>query len=347
MSLNDITYLYNKLVKLVPPNLIEILNNKADTSHNHNDLYYGKAIFDNALYNKVDKILGKELSTNDFTNELKLKLDNIDETSNNFSGDYNDLSSIPSTFTPTNHTHIESDIEDLDKYTRLQVDGFLAEKVNKVFGKVLSTNDYTDIDQEKVSNLSGTNSGDNATNSQYSGLATSKQDFLVSGSNIKSVDGQSLLGSGNIITGNKTILSLTSDIATAANTTPVVLTGLVFDYLPLSIYVFDMYMFTQAVAATTGHGFQLDVSSVVTRIGMSFFNQLATTGTISGGSSVADNVSLGVSSGVPNTALNFTNGKGILITEENSGTAQFKFRSETTAITICKRYSTIVITKIQ
>ena len=44
----------------------------------------------------------------------------------------------------------------------------------------------------------GTNTGDNATNSQYSGLAASKQDTLVSGTNIKTINGSSLLGSGDI-----------------------------------------------------------------------------------------------------------------------------------------------------
>lgn len=48
------------------------------------------------------------------------------------------------------------------------------------------------------SNLSGTNTGDNATNSQYSSLAASKQDTLVSGTNIKTINSTSLLGSGNI-----------------------------------------------------------------------------------------------------------------------------------------------------
>lgn len=37
---------------------------------------------------------------------------------------------------------------------------------------------------------SGTNTGDNATNTQYSGLATSKQDVLISGTNIKTINGQ-------------------------------------------------------------------------------------------------------------------------------------------------------------
>jgi hypothetical protein len=56
----------------------------------------------------------------------------------------------------------------------------------------------TDANLTVIQNTSGTNTGDNATNSQYSGLATSKQDTLVSGTNIKTVNSTSLLGSGNI-----------------------------------------------------------------------------------------------------------------------------------------------------
>ena len=49
-----------------------------------------------------------------------------------------------------------------------------------------------------MNSVSNTNTGDNATNSQYSGLATSKQDLLVSGTSIKTINGNSLLGSGDI-----------------------------------------------------------------------------------------------------------------------------------------------------
>lgn len=44
----------------------------------------------------------------------------------------------------------------------------------------------------------GTNTGDNAVNTLYSGLASSKQDTLVSGTNIKTVNGNTLLGSGDV-----------------------------------------------------------------------------------------------------------------------------------------------------
>ena len=57
-----------------------------------------------------------------------------------------------------------------------------------------------DTDAEKVViwNTSGTNSGDNATNTQYSWLATSKQDTLVNQTNIKSINWQSLLWAWDI-----------------------------------------------------------------------------------------------------------------------------------------------------
>jgi hypothetical protein len=56
----------------------------------------------------------------------------------------------------------------------------------------------TDAQSTVIGNTSGTNTGDNATNSQYSGLATSKQDTLLSGTNIKTINSTSLLGSGNV-----------------------------------------------------------------------------------------------------------------------------------------------------
>lgn len=56
----------------------------------------------------------------------------------------------------------------------------------------------TDANLTVIQNTSGTNTGDNAVNSLYSGLAASKQDTLVSGTNIKTVNSTSLLGSGDV-----------------------------------------------------------------------------------------------------------------------------------------------------
>ncbi len=51
---------------------------------------------------KVEKVEGKGLSTNDFTNEMKTKLENAGTSS--FSGDYNDLSNKPTI--PTDNTQL-------------------------------------------------------------------------------------------------------------------------------------------------------------------------------------------------------------------------------------------------
>lgn len=56
----------------------------------------------------------------------------------------------------------------------------------------------TDAQSTVIGNTSGTNTGDNAVNSLYSGLAASKQDTLVSATNIKTINSSTLLGSGNI-----------------------------------------------------------------------------------------------------------------------------------------------------
>lgn len=72
--------------------------------------------------------------------------------------------------------------------------------INTTANQTDSTNKrfVTDADLTDIGNLSGTNSGDNATNSQYSGLAASKQDTLVNQTNIKSINGVSILGSGDL-----------------------------------------------------------------------------------------------------------------------------------------------------
>lgn len=141
-------------------------------------------------------------------------------------------------------------------------------------------------------------------------------------------------------------LRLTGDI-TNATTTPAVLTGMSFNYLANSYYIFDMYMLATSAATTTGYGFAVDVSTAVTAVGLTFFNQLANTGTLTGGNSKADNVATGISSGVPAiTVSNPIMGRGILITGASGGTATFTFRPEVAASATCKAGSIITVMKI-
>lgn len=140
--------------------------------------------------------------------------------------------------------------------------------------------------------------------------------------------------------------SLANDVATGANTTPVTLTDLVFDYDANSTYLIKAIGRVKPAAATTGCGFQFDVSTTVTRIDVSFYHQLANTGTLSGGHSIADNASVGVSSGMPGTSTYPVILNGTIRTNADAGTAQLMFRSETTAVTTCMAGFTLIVEKI-
>jgi len=83
----------------------------------------------------------------------------------------------------------------------------------------------TDAQQTIIGNTSGTNTGDNATNSQYSGLAASKQDTLVSGTNIKTINSTTLLGSGNITTGSVTSVGVSMPTAFTVTNSPITGSG--------------------------------------------------------------------------------------------------------------------------
>lgn len=70
-------------------------------------------------------------------------------------------------------------------YDKIEINSKLSTKVDKVEGKQLSTEDYTTDEKTKLSNLINYD-------------ISTKQDKLVSGSNIKTINGSSILGSGNI-----------------------------------------------------------------------------------------------------------------------------------------------------
>jgi hypothetical protein len=145
-------------------------------------------------------------------------------------------------------------------------------------------------------------------------------------------------------------LVLAADKPTGANVTPVTL-GLSFNYEANSQYAIDIYAIVAPAVATTGCGFMIDVSTVVTYVGTFVSHQLAVSGTLSGAGSVGDlaATSSGISSGMVLAAAagsNFVYGGGILITGANAGTATFFFRSETTAVTTCKTGTIIRVMKM-
>lgn len=121
---------------------------------------------------------------------------------------------------------------------------------------------------------------------------------------------------------------------TGANTTPVSVSGAVFNYVAKAVYRIWVMGRLNSTAATTGAGIQFDLSSAVTAIDVQFFHQLASAGTLTGGHSIADDTSVGVSSGVPAGPLDVPiTAFGLLVTGANSGTCQLRLRSETNAVT--------------
>ena len=103
------------------------------------------------LDNKVDKVIGKTLSTNDYTNTDKAKVDAIPpnpkytDTTYDLSG-YAKKTDIKSKLSEMTSDSTHRTVTDTEKSTWNAV----SNKVDKVSGKGLSTNDYTNTDKAKV-----------------------------------------------------------------------------------------------------------------------------------------------------------------------------------------------------
>jgi hypothetical protein len=132
------------------------------------------------------------------------------------------------------------------------------------------------------STLSGTNTGDNATNSQYSGLAASKQDTLVSGTNIKTINGSSILGSGNLVT-TQTITQVEIDFGT----TP--LSEKIFTITDAAATTTSKIICSLAYDSPTGKDLdELDMDDIILKVGSSTAGSFTLYVMTSDGSYLAD-----------------------------------------------------------
>ena len=103
--------------------------------------YYTKTETNNLLDNKVDKVSGKGLSTNDFTDAYKQQIDDNKTAIETLNGNSTVVGSVDS--------KVATAYSNATSYT----DTECAKKVDKVSGKGLSTNDFTDELKTKLDNL--------------------------------------------------------------------------------------------------------------------------------------------------------------------------------------------------
>ena len=120
---------------------------------------------DSGLAEKVDKISGKVLSTNDYTTAEKTKLAGITGT-NTGDQDLTGLATTAALALKANTADVNTGLALKANITEVATS--LANKVDKVPGKELSTNDYTTAEKTKLAGITGTNTGDQ----DLSGLAT-------------------------------------------------------------------------------------------------------------------------------------------------------------------------------
>ena len=116
--------------------------------------YYTKSEVDAKDNTKVDKVSGKGLSTNDYTTVEKSKLASL--------SNYNDTelrNLINNTYTKSEvDTKIDEvvaggEVDLTNYYTKSETDSKVSNKVDKVTGKGLSTNDYTTAEKTKLAGL--------------------------------------------------------------------------------------------------------------------------------------------------------------------------------------------------
>ena len=136
---------------------------------------------------------------------------------------------------------------------------------------------------------------------------------------------------------------------TAADTAFVSVSGHSFSYVASATYRIWIMGRVNSTAATTGCAMALNTSSAVTAINLNFHHPLTsgTTGTLTGGYSIADEVAAGATSGVPAGPLDVPiTAFGLLVTGANTGTCQLLFRSEVAAVTELMANSAMVVERV-
>ena len=154
---------------------------------------YSKTEIDNKLATKVNVEIGKGLSSNDYTLTEKTKLGTVETNAN-----YYVHPSSHQTGMITESSAL-TNLETSENATQHEINLAIDSKINSVGGSV----DWSDIQNKPSDYPPSTHNHDDRyyTESEVDTALNNKQDTLVSGTSIKTINNTSLLGSGNISIG--------------------------------------------------------------------------------------------------------------------------------------------------
>lgn len=141
------------------PETFDTLKEIADYIETHQET---AAALNAAIGNKVDKVEGKGLSTEDFTTELKTILTSLPTiTAQDVTNWNNKVDKVEGKGLSTND-YTDADKQKVTNMPAITADNVNAwnNKVDKVEGKGLSTNDFTNEDKSKLDGLKGVRYGE-------------------------------------------------------------------------------------------------------------------------------------------------------------------------------------------
>ena len=194
--------------------------------------YYKKEEVDNRLNEKVDKVVGKTLTSNDFTDDYKTKLDDLETNLDKKVDKETGKSLIEDTVLTKIDTHLKDTTSHLTKNEKEKLDelGKQTETTTDVEGnKIVKTNGVTSI-YDKNGNITSTTFGGVKVNYKDGAVESTKINNLEVK---KNNDGSSSLGdlklskdeNGNVFVDNKPITDQTTTTTTETGNTITTITN--------------------------------------------------------------------------------------------------------------------------
>lgn len=136
-------------LKGIEPEVLESFENRLDSLEHFNENN-----IELLLNDKVDKVVGKQLSDENFTIEEKNKLNSVEVGANNYVLPSDVVKDSNYNHTDNNYTDADKNkLQSLENYDDTGIINSLSDKVDKIVGKGLSTEDFTTEEKLKLAGL--------------------------------------------------------------------------------------------------------------------------------------------------------------------------------------------------